>query len=158
MPNHAPEYTTRERITFVLKHMLWFIPLVAATELWFFDWLSEYADNANCYIYGSITGVHLIMYGLFVGIPLSLVILLSILEGRRAIKVIKLGQNPLPGEKVFKKTKYTYGHKAKVKPVGIIFSIGFLLALTIWGVMQAHELTQNIKPCTLSLTSQAAMP
>lgn len=153
MNYYAPEYTKRERIVFVLKQMLWFLPLYAATELWFFDWLAEYSDNANCYYYGNITGVHLVMYGLFVGIPLFIGITIAIFEGRRAIKIFRLGQSPLPGEKVFKKTKYRYGYKAKIQPVAIFCVLGFFFVFSIWGSMQAYKITQDIKPCTQQLTT-----
>jgi len=153
MSNCAPEYSKRERIVFVLKHILWFVPLYAATELWFFDWLAKYSDNANCYYYGNITGVHLVMYGLFVGLPLSSAIIIAILEGHRSIKIIKLGQNPLPEEKVFKKTKYKYGYKAKIQPIAIFCFIGVFILFSAWGSMQAYKLTQDIKPCKQQLTS-----
>lgn len=147
MSNYAPEYTKRERAIIVLKHVLWLVPLYAVTELWLFDWLSRYADNANCYQYGSITGVHLLMYGLFVGLPLSFAIIVLILEGRRSIKILKVGQNPLPEEKVFRKTKYKYGYKAKAQPVGLLSVVLLLVIFSVWGAMQAYKLTQDIKPC-----------
>ena len=156
MSNFAPEYTKRERIVFVLKQMLWFLPLYAATELYFFDWLAEYSDNANCHFYGNITGVHLVMYGLFAGIPLFVAIIMAIFEGRRSIKIIKLGQNPLPGEKVFKKTEYKYGVKAKIQPIAIFCFISFFFVFSIWGSVQAYKITQDIKPCKQQLTSQSS--
>lgn len=150
MINYAPTYTKRERIVWVLKQMLWFLPLYAATELWFFDWLVEYSHNANCYSYGHITGVHLIMYGIFVGIPLFFCTIIILFEGRRSIKIIRLGQNPLPGEKVFKKTTYKYGYKAKIQPITIFCFIGFFFIFLIWGAMQAYQITQDISPCLVT--------
>ena len=134
--------------------MLWFVVLSAATELWLFDWLIKYSDNANCYYYGNITGVHLIMYGLFVGIPLSLAIILAACTARSSIGIIKLGQYPLPGEKVLRKTKYIYGRKAKMIPVVIFLIIGLLLIFSLWGAVQAYKITQNVKPCEQQLTNK----
>jgi len=148
--DYAPEYTQKERIAFVLKIMAWTIPLFVMTQFWFFDWLSEYSENANCYNYGDINGVHLVFYGLFVFMPLSLAIIVFLTEGRRSINVIKLGQNPLPNEKVFKPTKYKYGNAAKIKPIGIFCVILFLTGLSVWGGFQAHDLTKDIKPCTVN--------
>jgi len=157
MNNYAPEYTKRERIVFVLKQILWFVPLYAAAKLWFFDWLAKYSANANCHHYGNITGVHLVMYGVLVGLPLSCAIIIAMLEGHRSIKIIKLGQNPLPEEKVFIKTKYKYGYKAKIQPVSIFFFIGFFILFSVWGTMQAYKLTQDIKPCKQQLTSYSSI-
>jgi uncharacterized membrane protein len=133
--------------------MLWFIPLYAVIEIWFFDWLSEYSANANCYNYGNITGVHLVMYGLFVGLPLLITFVVVLFEGHRSIKILKLGENPLPGEKVFKKTMYKYGYKARAQPIAVLSFIVFLMVFSIWGAFQAHEITQDIKPCNQQLTS-----
>lgn len=108
MNNYAPEYTKKERIAIIVKSLLLALPIYAVAQLWFFDWLREYADNANYYYYyyyyGNITGVHLLMYSMFVGLPLLPAIILFIFEGRRSLKIIKLWQSPLPGEKVFNKT------------------------------------------------------
>ncbi len=150
MSEYAPEYTKRERIVLVLKMLAWAIPTYLVAQFWFFDWLSEYSENANCYNYGNINGVHLVLYGLFVFMPLSLGIILFLFEGVRSIKVIKFGQNPLPNEKVFRPTKYKYGAAAKVQPLGIFSIIIFLAGLSIWGGFQAHELTRDIKPCAVN--------
>lgn len=157
MNEYAPEYSKKERINFLLKHMLWALPLYIVTDFWFFDWLSEFSDNSNCYYLWGLTGTHIVFYSLFVGIPLSLLLVILALEGPRSIKIIKLGQNPLPNEKVFKKTKYKYGFKAKIQPIIIIFIVIYLLAFAVWGYMQAYNITQDIQPCSqLSNTSLSA--
>ena len=147
MNNFAPEYTKRERISLILKIVAWMIPAYLVVQFWFFDWLSEYAANAHCYQYGNINGVHLLFYGLFVFMPLSFALLLFLIEGRRSLKVMKLGQNPLPNEKVLRPTKYRYGIAAKIQPLAIFSIMIFLIGLSIWGGFQAHALTQDIKPC-----------
>ncbi len=153
MNEFAPEYSKKERIHFLLKHVLWALPLYIVTDFWFFDWLSEFSSDSNCYYLWGVTGSHLIFYSLFVGIPLSLFIIILALEGPRSIKVMKLGQNPLPNEKVFKKTKYKYGARAKIQPISTIVIAISLLIFSAWGSMQAYEITQDIQPCSQQLTS-----
>ncbi len=84
--------------------------------------------------------------------PLLFSFLLALAEGKRAIKVIKLGQNPLPNEKVFQKTKYKYGIKAKIQPIVMLSFIVFIFLFSFWGAIQAHEFTQDIKACEKTLT------
>ena len=84
---------------------------------------------------------------------MSLAIIIALFEGPRSIKIMRLGQNPLPNEKVFKKTKYKYGGKAKIQPVVIFCSIGLLFVFSIWGSLQAYKITQDIKPCKQQLTN-----
>jgi len=148
--NYAPEYTKKERIIFVIKNMAWAILLFVFAEFWFFDWLSEYSKNANCYNYGDINGVHLVFYGLFVFMPLLFVVIIFFTVGQRSIKVFKMGQSPLPNERVFRPTKYKYGIAAKIQPIGLFSVILLLIGLSVWGGFQAHDLTKDIKPCTVN--------
>lgn len=152
MSEYAPEYTKKERFLILLKHMAWFSPLYAITEFWFFDWLNEYAENSSCHIYGAITGTHLLMYGILVGIPFSAALILGITEGWRSIKIMKVGQNPLPDEKVFKRTKYKFGVKAKAHAMIIFIFIGIFALMSIWGGFKASEFVENADSCKQQLT------
>jgi hypothetical protein len=129
--------------------LVWFFAAYLILEFWFFDWLSGYVEKDNCLEYSSIKGTHLLFYGLFVIVPLASAFVLFLVEGRRSIRVIKLGQNPLPGEKVLRPTKYKYGNQAKVQPFAFFAAILFLVGVSVWGGFQAYELTKTIKPCAV---------
>jgi hypothetical protein len=154
MNEYAPEYTKKERIILVAKILIWVIPLYLFAEFWLFDRLAEYAANANCQQYGNVNGAHLMIYGTFVLIPLSFAGVLFLIEGRRSIKIIKLGQNPLPDEKVLRQTKYKYDAAARIQPIAIFSMIVFLIGVSVWGGFQAHKLTQSIKPCASNNSAQ----
>ncbi|MEY8241014.1 MAG: hypothetical protein RPT25_11760 [Cycloclasticus sp.] len=140
MNKFAPEYTKKERVNFIIKTLLWAAPLFAVTKFWFFPWFENYAENPHCYDYGYFTGVQVVFYGTFVFMPLMFAVVFFMVDGRRSLKVIKLGQNPLPEEKVFKKTAYSYGAKAKVKPFIMLFFIVFLVLFSIYGYFSATEI------------------
>lgn len=143
MSEYAPEYTTKERVIFLAKHLAWAIPLVAATQFWFFPWFEEYAENAHCYDYGSFTGTHVVFYFVFVAIPIGSALTIFAIEGARSIKVLKLGQSPLPGEKVFSRTKYKYDLKATLAPCALLLTLVFLVGLGIRGIFWANEIIYN---------------
>ena len=157
MSKFAPEYTKEESIKLVLKELAWALPLYLVAHFWFFDWLGMYANNAHCYKYGSVTGVHLIMYGLFFVMPFTFGAILFHLVGSKAIQTIKLGQYPPPNQKVFKKTAYVYGIKAKTHGYLTLACISVFFVISIWGLGPAKSNTQNIKPCTEQLTSLASI-
>lgn len=146
MNEFAPEYSKKERVTLLLKHMAWAVPLFVVTKYLFFPWLEVYSENAHCYSYGSITGIEVLFYGLFVGLPLLSAILLFLLEGPNCIKIIRLGQSPLPGQKVFKPTKYTYGFRAKLKPFFLFLTMAFFVGLSIKGVYSANQTINMVSP------------
>lgn len=147
---YAPEYTTKERINIILKALAWAVPLFATLKFWFFPWLKQYSANAHCYQYGNFTGLHIIFYGLFIGLPLLMACMLLILEGKRSINIIKLGQSPLPGEKVLSPTKYIYGTQAKLKAY-LFFAIMLLvLGLSVQGYFWVQPLIIKIPSIDVS--------
>lgn len=148
MDEFAPLYSTRERIRMVLKILAIMAPIYLLAEFWFFPWFRQYSSFANCYQYGEITGTHLVMYGVFVFIPLSMAGLILLLEGRRSFRVIRSAQNPLPGEKVFRKTRYKYGRAAMIQPIMLLLVTVAIIGVSIWGSFQAEKITRSIAPCS----------
>lgn len=148
MNDFAPLYTTRERILLVLKILAVAAPVYLLAQFWLFPWLKNYASYAHCHSYGGINGVQLLMYGVFVLIPLSLALLIWLLEGTRCLKVLRIGQNPLPGEKVFRKTRYRYGRVAMIQPLMIFTVIAALVGASVWGGFQAAKITSKIPACS----------
>ena len=145
---YAPMYSTRERVAIIVKMGLWLVPLYLVFQFCFLPYLKEYAANANCYHYGPVNGVHIVFFGIFVGLPLLLTTFLVVLEGANFMRAFKAGQFPAPGQKVLRLTPYQYGNAARLQ-VGLFFIIIlFLLGLTIWGGFQAYQLTLEILPCT----------
>lgn len=132
----------------VLKTLAVAAAVYLLAQFWFFPWLENYANFANCYYYGDINGTQLLMYGVFVFIPLSLALLIWLLEGKRSLRVLRVGQNPLPGEKVFRKTRYKYGRTAIIKPIVLLLMIAAIIGLAIWGGFQAEKITRSIAPCS----------
>lgn len=128
----------------VAKHMLWALPLLAVTKLWFLPWFEGYAANAHCHDYVYFTGMHVVFYFIFVFLPIGTALLLFALEGRRCLNVIQVGQNPLPGEKVLRKTKYQYGARAKVKPYVVLLVLFIMAGLGVRGIFWANDIIDNL--------------
>jgi len=122
---YAPLYSKKERIRYFFKHSLWAIPLFLIAKFWFFPNLNEYTQSAHCYNYGSLTGIHIVFYGLFILLPIAIAIVLLILSGKRNLQVIKLAQDPLPNEKVLTQTEYVYGFRAKIKAYAFFIIVFF---------------------------------
>jgi hypothetical protein len=148
----APEYTKKEKTRLILRELIWAVPVYVTCEFWFFDWLSEYSSNSNCYFYGPITGTHLVMYGLLFLMPFTFGVILVHMIGKDAIETIKLAQHPPPNKKVFQKTKYIYGGKAKFKGFLILFCILPLFIISVWGITAANKVTSSVKTCDKLLT------
>jgi hypothetical protein len=147
---YAPEYTTKERRIILLKTLGCIVPLAATLNFWFFPWLQQYSVNAHCYHYGNFTGLHIIFYGIFVGLPLLMTSVMVAKDGERSIKIIKLGQSPLPGEKVLSPTKYIYGTQARIKAYLYLAVILFGLGSSVAGYFWAQPFITKISSVDVS--------
>ena len=148
MNNYAPLYSKRERIRLVLKLALVFVPLFLLSHYWFVPAVGEYATYANCYQYGEMNGVEVLMYGVLVGIPLSTALLYALLFGPRSLRIIRAGQDPLPGEKVLRKTRYRYGKMAWLTPIFTVLLVLVFIGFAVWAAPQAGELGRDPVPCS----------
>lgn len=147
---YAPIYTRREKIRLVVIRFLWAVPFVLFLNFLFFPLLREYSENANCYNYGSINGVHIVFYGVFVGIPLCIALMIYLFEGKSAISAFRAAQFPAPNQKVFDLTPYKYGSSAKRRAILPFVAIAGFVGVSIWGGFQALTLTDKIQPCNAS--------
>lgn len=154
-PDYAPEYTKRDRILIALKYMVLGVLLFGVAKFYFFPWIERFLEEPHCFNYGGFSGVQILFYGLFVGFPLSLAFVLFLIEGPRSIKVIKLGQNPLPNEKVLRPTQYTYGVKAKMKPFVLLASLIVLLGFSVRGVFWANDIIRMASEKELPVCSNS---
>lgn len=140
---YAPEYTTQEKIQLLIKYLVWAIPTMLVFKFWFFPWLNQYAANAHCLQYGHFSGLDVLLFGTLIGLPLVFSVLLFFTIGRRYLKVIKLGQDPLPNEKTLRPTPYIYGAKAKLKAYFGLALIFFLFCLCFQGYFVAQSFSKN---------------
>lgn len=136
----AEEYSTSERIRIVVFGIVAGAVLVAVGNLWFFPWLREFSESAACRAVFGLDGSVVLFYGLFAGLPLTAAIGIALSFGRRGFRILKQGQVPPRGEKVFRPTRIEKGGKAKL--VGTVQLLAVLppLALVIWGIGQAEKL------------------
>ena len=144
MSEYAPEYTKRERLAFAVKSLALAVPIFAFLKFSFFPWFEIYSKSAHCYDYEYFTGTHLVFYFIFVLIPIGSAMIIFAITGRRLIAVIRLGQYPLPGEKVFQPTKYKYGWMAKVQPFLALLILVFMVGLGIRGIFWANEVVDKV--------------
>ncbi|EKF73185.1 hypothetical protein A11A3_14972 [Alcanivorax hongdengensis A-11-3] len=158
MTHWAPQYTRAERWRLLLLHGAWALPLLLVTQSLFFPWFEGYVRTAHCRQYllagqWPVTGLQLVVFGLFVGLPALLTLTVLALEGRRSYRALMLAQFPPPGEKVWRRTAYLYGGKARLR-AGLFFAMVLLLVgLCVQGYGWATAFMQQASP-DLSLCLQ----
>jgi len=138
----AEMYGKRERIRFVVAGVGVGVVLAAASKAWFFLWLREFSESAPCREVFGLNGALALYFGLFAGLPLLAALCIGLTLGRRGYRILKDGQVPPIGEKVFRPTRIERGAKAKLVGWIQLLCAAPALALAIWGLGQAANLTQ----------------
>ncbi|MFZ9038795.1 MAG: hypothetical protein ACO3DT_12125 [Gammaproteobacteria bacterium] len=145
---YAPLYSRKERIRIALMLAVIITPIALISHFWLIPRISAYAEFANCYSYGNMDGLQLLLKVAFVYLPLSFAIFLLLLLGRRCIRIIRARQDPLPGEKVLRPTRYRYGNAALILPAVVLLIVIVITCFAIWGSFQADRLGRMAVPCT----------
>src|SRR5438552_10778300 len=139
-PEYAPEYTRRERARIAGALVFACVVIYGLSEYWFRPALSEFAATAHCRSVLGMRGSSLLFYGFFVGFPLLLCIITFATLGRRGIAVLRSGQEPPPGQKVFRPTPIRRGKPARRIGLFNVFAALPFLAIAFWGYFQANEI------------------
>lgn len=131
---YAEEYTGPERLMLLLKGLAIAVPLFVAFQYWFMPWLVAFAKVSHCHQYLGQSGTAWVMYGVFVG-PIVLFALLVGLPGvRGGLRVLRDGQYPPKGAKVFRRTRIRTGRAAKRMACARMVPLIASLCLAIWSV------------------------
>lgn len=142
----APEYSRQERIRFLALGIGAGALLVAACKLWAFPALKVFAETAHCSTVWGFDSVAVLFYGLFVGMPLAMAVLVAGLVGTRGYKILRQGRTPPVGEKVFRPTRITRGRKATMAGVAQLLAALPFLCIALWGNNQATTLVAQTRP------------
>ena len=138
--DYAPEYSHAERIRFVVRGVIAGALIVAVCQLWFFPLLREFSADAHCRSVLGVSGIAVVFYGVFVGVPLQAALLLAAFVGRRGYKVLREGRLPPAGEKVFRPTPVIRGTRAKMLGYVYLLAAAPLFGMAVWGSFQAQLL------------------
>ena len=156
-PEFAEEHTPAERVRVVIFGVVIGALVIFIGKSWLFPWFREFASSAPCRNIFGIEGVTVLWYGLFVGMPVAVTILVVSMFGWRGYKIIRDGQFPPAKEKVYRPTKIRRGTKARL--IGYVHLLAFLpsLVLAIWGSFQAKEMLRTIHPSTSTCAANTAV-
>src|SRR5690625_7946931 len=83
---YAEEYSKRERIRFAAIAAAILLPLIVLTQAWLFPALREFVDKSYCYQVMGVSGTALLLYGLFVGMPLLVAAVIGLLLALRGFR------------------------------------------------------------------------
>lgn len=143
-PEFAEEHSLPDKIRLLVTYLAVGAGAVFATQTWLFPAIREFAGSAHCREVLGFSGVSVLFYGLFVAMPLGIALVIGLTMGRRGYRILRDGQVPPIGEKVFRPTRIERGQKAKLQGYAQKYSFLLLLAIAVWGFPQAGQLIASL--------------
>lgn len=147
----APEHTLAARLRFVALGIAGGVVVMALNQRWFLPWLKQFAASPQCYSAFGMSGDRLFFHSIFVWSPLALATLVGLAAGPRGYRILRDGQTPPIGEKVFRRTRVERGVKAQVSGYTQVFLFVPFLLIALWGWFTAEEMLQKAQhpppPC-----------
>lgn len=148
----APEYSRNEKFLRISGALLLCLVAVFLGKIYFFPWFDDYIERGHCDHFGSFTGLDIVLYFMFCGLPLLITIALLIFEIPGAVKTISSKQSPYPGKKVYRPTVYKYGRKVLIRPVLLIVFTMMLMGAAISGIFVVDNMmsefdSSKFPPC-----------
>ena|SRR5690606_27608346 len=142
-PEYAELYSFKERLRLVLIG----VALASVVMLWWSLWAlprwEVFVEQAPCTELWGMSGVAVVYYSLFVGMPLLFALVAAILLGRRGYRILRDRQVPYRGEKVFHPTRIRRGRRAVLMGWAHLLAPALLVALAIWGAPKAQALADE---------------
>jgi hypothetical protein len=139
-PEFAEEYSPSERKRLIAWYIVVVLLLAGILQLFLLPWLRGFVSTSHCHEVMGVPGTTVLLYGLFVGIPLLSGVVAGILLLPSAIQSITTGRFPPPGTKVFRRTEITTGWQAATRGYATCAVILFLFGMAVWGYFQARDL------------------
>ncbi|HEU4653876.1 MAG TPA: hypothetical protein VFS47_07810, partial [Steroidobacteraceae bacterium] len=90
----AEQYTKKERLRFVLVGLIVGSAFMLGWEAWVLPRWTEFVRTSPCHEFAGVSGVTLVFYSLFVGLPLSSALLVAAVTTRRGLKILRDRQDP----------------------------------------------------------------
>jgi hypothetical protein len=145
-PEYAPQYSMRERLHHALVGVACGAIVVAVCEWWAFPEFRAFAETAHCRTVLGLPGTTVLMFGIFVGLPLAAAVSIALFVVPLTMRSLRAQQYPPPGWKTHTQVKVRRGRQAQVSAVTLMLVPILLACIALWGGIQASRITSSPKP------------
>jgi hypothetical protein len=112
-------------------------------EKWFSPFITWYIKTSHCHSPFGYSGVSVMWYSLFVGLPSVSALLSGVYLIPIGIKGLIHEQFPPKGVKVYKPTKIIRGWKSQQKSIFCLLFPVFFVAIAVWGYFQVDIVSKQ---------------
>ncbi|WP_161829596.1 hypothetical protein [Steroidobacter agaridevorans] len=143
---YAPRYSLRERIRHAIVGVGCVSIFFAFWQWWALPQWSEFARTAHCRTVLGFAGSSVMLYVVFVAVPLAIAISLGAFMVPAALRSIRARQYPPPGQKVHGKVRIRTGRIAVVSAAGDLALIAAFVGIALWGSQQPRQILEQAQP------------
>jgi hypothetical protein len=140
-PEYAPEYSREERVKHALLAFGIALVVIFGCNVLLFPRLLMLVNHVECQTVFGIQGVAVVMFMVFVGVPLAIAVSVGAFLVPRALAAIGARQYPAPGRKVNGKVRIRRGRAALPPACFDLACIALLVVTAIWGSFQAAAIS-----------------
>jgi hypothetical protein len=112
-------------------------------QKWLFPYIDWYANTAHCHALLGYSGITVLWYSLFVGLPIFSAVIVGVCSVPIGIKGLRDRQFPPKGMKVYKPTKIMRGWRSKVKSLTHLIAPLLFVAIGVWGSFQVDNIPNS---------------
>lgn len=141
---YAEEYSKSEKYKRIVLALLLGILALIINEKWYLPFIRWYVDTVHCHTPFGYSGILVMWYSLFVGLPLLCALIIGPFTVPIGYRGLVDKQFPPKGYKVYKPTKIVRGWKSKFKSLFLILIPVYLIFFSIWGYFQVDEMPNDI--------------
>tara|TARA_Y100000310_G_C20314399_1_gene637741 strand:- start:132 stop:596 length:465 start_codon:yes stop_codon:yes gene_type:complete len=141
---YAEEYSKPEKYKRIILALLLGVLSLIINEKWYLPFISWYADTVYCHTPFGYSGISVMWYSLFVGIPIVCALIIGPFTFPVGYKGLIDEQFPPKGYKVFAPTKIVRGWKSKFKSIFLMSVPIFLILVSVWGYFQVNKMPQDV--------------
>lgn len=113
-------------------------------DKWYLPFINWYVDTVHCHTPFGYSGISVLWYSLFVGLPLLSALMIGAFTVPIGYQGLTHQQFPPKGHKVYKPTKVLRGWKGNLKSIFHLLIPVFLVLFSIWGYFQVDQMPHEV--------------
>jgi len=141
---YAEEFSKPEKFKRIFLFLLLGILVFIINEKWYLPFINWYTETVHCHTPLGYSGISVMWYSLFVGLPLFCALIIGVVTVPIGYKGVIHQQFPPKGMKVYKPTKILRGWKGNVKSIFHLLIPTFLILFAVWGYFQVDHLPHDV--------------
>lgn len=141
---YAEEFSKTEKFKRIFLYSLLGVLVLIINEKWYLPFINWYVDSVHCHTPLGYSGISVMWYSLFVGLPLFCAFIIGVVTVPIGYKGLIHKQFPPKGMKVYRPTKILRGWKGNLKSIFHLLMPTLFILVSVWGYFQVDQMPHAV--------------